>query len=83
MITTSEPARAVDLVAPVIAARATAPYGALARAWFVTGRAHAALGDRARARSAFTSAIDNAPRDDPERIRTRARDALAQMRDRR
>jgi hypothetical protein len=80
LISTNESARAVDLAAPVIAARATAPYGALARAFFLTGRAYEQLDDRSRARSAFTSAIDSAPRDDPDRIRARAREALSRVR---
>lgn len=79
LLAANEPARVADLVAPVVAARATAPYGALARAYLISGRAHQQLGDRSRARSAFTSARDSAPRDDPDRIRARANEALSRL----
>jgi hypothetical protein len=38
--------RAVEVLAPVIAARSTAPYGSFARAWYVTGLAQDRLGFR-------------------------------------
>ena len=77
------PARAIDLLSPVIRARSAEPYGVLALAFLTRGDAYAAIGDRENAIASYTSAIENAPSDDPDRVRTRARDALARMRSKR
>lgn len=77
-----QPSRAIEIVAPVIDQHATAPYGALAEAELALGAAYARLGDVTRARDAFDRASNDAPRDDPERVRTRARDARARLRSR-
>jgi len=77
------PARAIDLLSPVIRARSAEPYGVLALAFLTRGDAYAAIGDRENAIASYTSAIENAPSDDPDRVRTRARDALARVRSKR
>jgi len=77
------PARAVDLVAPVIRARSAEPYGVLALALLTRGDAYAAIGDRDNAIASYTSALENAPNDDPDRVRARARDGIARVRSRR
>jgi len=77
------PAIAIDLLAPVIRARSAEPYGVLALAFLTRGDAYAALGDRENAITSYTSALENAPNDDPDRVRTRARDALSRVRSRR
>ncbi len=76
-------ARAVNLLQPIVDARPAAPYGALARAQLVRGRAYDQLGDRDRAIAMLSAAIASAPRDDPDAIRTHARDELARLRARR
>ena len=76
------PAIAIDLLAPVIRARSAEPYGVLALAFLTRGDAYAALGDRENAITSYTSALENAPNDDPDRVRTRARDALSRVRSR-
>ncbi len=80
LIELSDEAGAIALLAPVIAARATEPHGALALAELTLGDAHASLGARARAIDAYSRAIADAPRDDPEALRPRARAALARLR---
>ena len=77
------PAIAIDLLAPVIRARSAEPYGVLALAFLTRGDAYAALGDRENAITSYTSALENAPNDDPDRVHTRARDALSRVRSRR
>jgi tetratricopeptide (TPR) repeat protein len=79
----SAPARAIDLLDPIVRARPGEPYGVLALAYLTQGEAFAALGDRDRALASFAHAIDSAPHDDPEQIRARARAAAAKVRSRR
>jgi tetratricopeptide (TPR) repeat protein len=79
LIAASEDAQAIDAVTPVIDTRATAPYGALSLAHFITARAHERLRHRDRAISSLNAAIAS-PADDPRDIRPRARSALARMR---
>lgn len=75
--------RAIDLLRPVIDARAPAPYGVLARAWLTTGDAYARMGTRDRALDAYARAIDTAPDDDPDAIGSRARRAASAVRSKR
>ena len=80
LIAQSQDVRAIEVLDPVIAARAAAPYGALALAHFTAARAFEHLGARDRAADAMTAAIAAAPDDDPRAIRSRARTALARLR---
>ncbi len=73
----AESDRALDALAPVLAARPAAPYGALARAWYQAGLADDRLGRRAAAVAAYQAAIAAAPADDPDNLRTLARARLA------
>jgi tetratricopeptide (TPR) repeat protein len=75
----SQPSRAVDVLKTIVAARPTQPYSALALAYFQLGGAYDRLGQRDAARTAYQSAFDAAPRDDPSRIRTRARRAITEL----
>ena len=79
LIATSQYARAIDAVTPIIDAQATAPYGVLARAHFEVGRAYEFLGDRDRSIAAMQTAIATVPDDDPREIRSRARAALVRL----
>jgi len=79
----ASPATAIDLLAPVTRARSAEPYGVLALAFLTRGDAYAAIGDRENAIASYTSALENAPNDDPDRVRTRAHDGLARVRSRR
>lgn len=72
----AETDRAIELLKPLVDARATVPYGAAARAALGLGRAHDRLGDRARAVAAYTLAVTMAPRDDPDNVRASANDQL-------
>ncbi|MGC4086067.1 MAG: hypothetical protein QM736_29075 [Vicinamibacterales bacterium] len=74
------PARAIERLTPLIATRPSTPYGILALAYVTLGDAYAASNDRPHASDAYTRAIADAPRDDPDRIRDRAREALARVR---
>jgi tetratricopeptide (TPR) repeat protein len=76
----SEAARVMTLLAPVVDAAPSAPYGSLARAHFELGRAYDRLGDRVRAIASLTNAIETAPHDDATHIRSRARDELGRIR---
>ncbi|MGE3956768.1 MAG: hypothetical protein AB7H96_08630 [Vicinamibacterales bacterium] len=78
-----QPARALDLLAPVIRARPTEPHGVLALAHLTLGHAHAGLGDRTQAAESYSRAVETAPRDDPDGIRRRAREGLSRVRSRR
>lgn len=80
LIDGGEHARAIEIIAPVIAARPSAPFGALALAQFTAARAYEPLGDRVRAIAALENAIASAPPSDPRAIRSRARAALARIR---
>jgi tetratricopeptide (TPR) repeat protein len=77
LVATSQPARAIDLLAPVKDSGAPAPYGADALVHFGLGRAYERLGDRDRAVSEWRRAIATAPSDDPDDIRSRARSAIS------
>jgi hypothetical protein len=61
------------VLAPVIAARSTAPYGSFARAWYVTGLAQDRLGFRDVAVKSYQAVISAAPPDDPDGLRDLAR----------
>jgi len=77
------PAAAIDLLLPVIRTRPSAPHGVLALAYLTLGDAYAARDERAQATDAYTRAISEAPRDDPEQLRSRARDGLDRLRSKR
>ncbi|MFN7982360.1 MAG: hypothetical protein U0Q11_10920 [Vicinamibacterales bacterium] len=72
--------RAIELLAPLLRTRPVAPYGVVALAEATLGDAYARLGNRSSAIDAYTRAISDAPRDDPDDIRTRSRDGLARVR---
>jgi tetratricopeptide (TPR) repeat protein len=80
LIELSQPARAIEVLNPVIAMHPAAPYGIVALAQLTMGDALARAGDRDRAAAAYANAIANAPRDDPDAIRARARAAVARVR---
>lgn len=69
----SESDRALEALAPVIAARPAAPYGALARAWYLTGLADDRMGQRDAALKAYQAALEAVPPDDPDNLRSLAR----------
>ena len=60
----------------VIAARPTAPFGALAQAWLLRGQALDRLGSRAEAVTAYTKALETIPVGDPHKVATAARAGL-------
>ncbi len=72
---------AVDALAPLVAAKPAAPYGALARAWYLTGLADDRLGRRDAAVAAYRSAIAAVPADDPDNLRSLARTRLSRAPD--
>ena len=73
--------RALEVLDPVIAARAGAPHGALARAWYLSGLAQDLLGRREPAVKAYQAAVSAAPADDPDDLRGLARARLARAPD--
>lgn len=75
-----QPQRAIDLLTPLLRARPTAPYGAIALAELALGDAHTRAGDRRAAIDAYMRAISAAPADDPDGVRTHAREGLARAR---
>lgn len=79
LVATAQAGRAIDLLTFVIDTHPSAPYGAEALAQFSLGRAYERLGDRDRAVNAWRAAIARAPRDDPDKIRSRARAAVARI----
>ena len=79
----AQPQRAVDLLTPLMQSRPSAPYGVVSLAGVALGDAHARAGNRAGAIEAYTHAIDDAPRDDPDGVRARAREGIARVRARR
>lgn len=83
LIELSQPRRALDVLDPIAQARLTAPYGIASVISLTRGDALAAVGDRAGASAAYSRAIADAPRDDPDDVRDRARAALARVRSRR
>jgi tetratricopeptide (TPR) repeat protein len=68
--------RAVEMLEPVITARASAPYGALARAWYLTGLAQDRLGHRDQAIRAYQAAAAAVPAGDPDNLGGLARARL-------
>lgn len=78
-----EPSRAIALLEPLIAARPSAPYGIVALAHLALGDAYAAARNRPQALASYERAISTAPADDPDHVRTRAREARTQARTRR
>jgi tetratricopeptide (TPR) repeat protein len=83
LIELSEAPRALELLDPVIRSRASEPYGVLALAQLTLGDAYASLGERAQAIDAYARAVEAAPPDDPDALRSRARSATARARSRR
>ncbi len=79
----AQPQRAVDLLTPIVRSRPSAPYGVVSLAGVALGDAHARAGNLSSALEAYTHAIEDAPRDDPDGVRARARDAIARVRARR
>ena len=83
LVELSQARRAIELIDPLIRARTSAPYGALALAQVTLGDARASLDDRPAAIEAYAHALDGAPRDDPDHVRDRARAGLTRVRSRR
>lgn len=75
-----DPSRAIALLEPLIAARPTAPYGIVALAHLALGDAYAAARNRPQALASYERALTTAPRDDPDSVRSRARDGRARVR---
>lgn len=67
---------ALEPLDALIAARPSAPFGALAQALLLRGHALDRLGSRAEAVSAYTKALDTLPPGDPLKIATAARAGL-------
>ncbi len=67
---------AIEQLRVVTEGAPSAPYGIAARAWLQLGAAHDRLGARDAATAAYRAAIAAAPRDDPERVKPRANEAL-------
>jgi hypothetical protein len=76
LLALSQPARAREVLAPLLAAASGSLHSARAIALLLDGHAHAALGDADRARTAYRAAIAAAPDDDVARVERRARTAL-------
>ena len=66
---------------PSSTAQPVAPYGAMALARYQLGAAFDRMGWRDRAVAAYQAAIASAPADDPDDVRTKARDAIARRPD--
>jgi tetratricopeptide (TPR) repeat protein len=66
----------IEVLEPMIAARASAPYGALARAWYLTGLARDRLGHRDQAIKAYQAAVAAVPAGDPDDLGDLARARL-------
>jgi tetratricopeptide (TPR) repeat protein len=75
-----EASRAIALLEPLIAARPAAPYGIVSLAHLALGDAYAAARNRPQALASYERAIATAPRDDPDNVRSRARDGRARAR---
>ena len=76
----AQPQRAVDLLTPLVRSRPSAPYGVVSLAGIALGDAHARAGNRSGALDAYTHAIADAPPDDPDGVRARARAGIARVR---
>jgi tetratricopeptide (TPR) repeat protein len=68
---------AIEHLQAVVDARPVAAYGATALARYQLGVAFDRMGWRDRAIAAYKAAIASAPADDPDNLRTKARDAIA------
>jgi len=68
---------AIEQLQAVVDAQPRAPYGATALARYRLGAAFDRMGWRDRAVAAYKAAIASAPADDPDGVRTKARDAIA------
>ena len=75
-----QPSRAITLLEPLIAARPVAPYGIVSLAHLALGDAYAAAHARQQALASYERALATAPRDDPDNVRSRARDGRARVR---
>ncbi len=75
-----EASRAIALLEPLVEARPIAPYGVVALAHLTLGDAYAAARDRQKALASYERALATAPRDDPDNVRSRARDGRARVR---
>ncbi len=78
-----EPSRAIALLEPLIAARPPAPYGIVALAQLALGEAYAAARNRQQALASYERAISAAPADDPDNVRSHAREGRARVRSQR
>ena len=83
LVDLTQPRQALEVLDPVLRARPSAPYGITAEASLTRGDALALLGDRSSAASAYAQAIADAPRDDPDGVRKRARAGQSALRSRR
>jgi tetratricopeptide (TPR) repeat protein len=79
----SEPQHAIDLLTSLLRSRPVAPYGVVSLADVALGDAYARAEQRQAAIDAYTRAIGEAPKDDPDGVRARGRDGLARIRARR
>ena len=79
----AQPERAVDLLTPIMRSRPSVPYGVVSLAGVALGDALARAGNRSGALDAYTQAIEDAPPDDPDGVRARAREGIARVRARR
>jgi len=77
MDTLCDGAAALEQLNAVIALKPTAPYAAVARAYYQTGVVHDRAGRRAEAVAAYRRAMTMNPRDDRLRLRERIRAAIA------
>jgi tetratricopeptide (TPR) repeat protein len=82
LVELSEWPRAIAVLDPLVRSRATEPYGVRALAQLTLGDAYAGSGDRVKAIDAYSRAIELAPPDDPDAIRSRARSGVARARSR-
>jgi hypothetical protein len=78
--TLGESDRAIEHLQPIADARPATPAGALARAALLLGKAYDRLGDRTRAmaqyRLAMTAALVDDPDNDPDKVRTSAKEQM-------
>lgn len=79
-IALGDPRAALTIVTPLVDHGVSAPYGAAALTQLLIGQAQAAIGDRDGAIAALDRALRLAPRDDPDAIKPRARQALTALR---
>ena len=72
---------AIEELQAIVESRTSAPYGATALARYRLGAAFDRMGWRDRAVASYKAAIASAPADDPDEVRTKARDAIARTPD--